>query len=170
MAPPGKCAVERGRIHSRMADPDHPVRPRRSWTRGEAIVVVAAVLLVADLLLLPWYHYAIDTSALDKLGIHVPGFTRNVNGLHNPQAFFGVAALAVSLAMILQVLAAKFTAVVPRQEQIHLVAGPVVLGLVLAKLVANHDFLGLGAWAGLVLAAAVAYGGFLLSQEAPAGS
>jgi hypothetical protein len=153
-----------------MAEPHLPARPGRSWTHGETMVLVAGALLVADLILLPWHHYHLDTSALDKLGVHVPGFTRNVNGLHNPQVFFGVAALIVSVAMIVQILAAKFSAAVPRQEQIHLVAGPVVLGLVLAKIVANHDFLGFGAWVGVVLAAGVAYGGYLLSQETPAGS
>jgi hypothetical protein len=148
-----------------MADADHRIRPGRTWTRGEAIVVVAAVLLVADLIVLPFHHYAIDTSGLAKLGVHVPGFTHDVNGLGNPQPFFGIAALVVSLAMAAQIVATKVTAAVRRQEQVHLIAGPVVLGLVLAKILANHQFLGKGAWGALLLAVGVAYGGFLLSQE-----
>lgn len=152
-----------------MADADHGIRPWRTWTRGEAIVVVAAVLLIADLVVLPFHHYAIDTSGLAKLGVHVPGFSHDVNGLGNPQAFFGIAALVVSLAMVAQIVATKVS-VVPRQEQVHLIAGPVVLGLVLAKILANHQFLGKGAWGAIVLAAAVAYGGFLLSQETGSAS
>jgi hypothetical protein len=88
-----------------------------------------------------------------------------VNGLGNPQPFFGIAALVVSLAMAAQIVATKVTVAVRRQEQVHLIAGPVVLGLVLAKVLANHQFLGKGAWGALLLAAGVAYGGFLLSQE-----
>lgn len=139
----------------------------RRWTRGERIVVVSGALLAADLLLLPWHHFSIGKE-FAEFGVTLPTFTYNRTGVQNPQAFFGMSALLVSLAMVGQIFAAKVSAAVPRLEQAHLVAGPVVLGLVLAKLLANNNFLGPGAWAGSVLAAGVAYGGFLLSQESPA--
>lgn len=159
-----------------MVDPDRPAPADRpasrgpKMTRGESIVAVAGVLLAADLAFLPWHHYSLDTSALAKLGVQIPNFTHNVNGLKNPQAFFGLAAFVIALGMAALVLASVFTQVVPRQEQLHLIAGPVVFGLVMAKFLANHQFLGPGAYIGMVLAALVAYGGFLLSQEAPASS
>ena len=153
-----------------MADSDSPARTGGAWTRGERLVVAAGLLLAADLALLPWHHYRLDTSGLSQFGVTVPGFSYKVSALHAPQAFFGVAALVVCLGMAGQILAAKLTSAMPRLEQLHLVAGPVVLGLLAAKLLADRHFLGAGAWAGMVLAAGVAYGGFTLSQETAAGS
>jgi hypothetical protein len=49
--------------------------------------------------------------------------------------------------------------------QIHLFAGAVVLLLLLLKLVAETSFLGFGSYLGLLLAAGLAYGGYLVNQE-----
>ena len=149
-------------------DPDSPVRAKRTWTRGERIVLVAGVLLVVDLLVAPWHHVSLDPQ-LEQFGIQVPSLTYDRRAIQDPQSFLGRAALILAAAMVLQVAAAKLIPRVPRWEQIHLVAGPVVLGLLVAKLIANNDFLGVGAWAGLALGALLAYGGFLLSQETPGG-
>lgn len=151
-----------------MAEADTPARAGRRWTRGEGIVVAAGTLLVVDLLVLPWHHFSLDVD-LEQFGIQVPSFTFDRRGVQNPQAFFGVSALIVAAAMVLQILAAKVSAAVPRWEQIHLIAGPVVLGLLVAKIIANNDFLGIGAWIGVGLGVALAYGGFLLSQETAPG-
>lgn len=148
---------------------DGPARAGRRWTRGEVIVVVAGALLVVDLLLAPWHRFAIDVD-LEQFGVELPGFRLDRRGVQNPQAFFGIASAVVAALMVLHVLATKALASVPRAEQLHLVAGAVVLGLVGAKLMANNDFLGFGAWLGIALAAALAYGGFLLSQETTAGA
>lgn len=147
-----------------MTDSEGRTREGHRWTRGEQIVVAAGVLLIADLVALPWHHFSLDVE-LQQFGIEVPSFTFDRRAVQNPQAFFGIAALVVTAAMVLQILAAKFSAAVPRWEQIHLVAGPVVLGLLVAKLIANNAFLGVGAWIGTGLAAVLAFGGFLLSQE-----
>jgi hypothetical protein len=147
-----------------MVDAGRPTGRARRWTRGELVVCVAGALLVLDLFLLPWHHFALNLD-LEKFGVKVPAFSYDRNGVQNPHAFFGVAALVVTVGMMLQIVAAKVSAAVPRLEQIHLIAGPVVLGLLTAKLLANNDYLGRGAWIGMLLAAAVAYGGFALSQE-----
>jgi hypothetical protein len=131
-------------------------------------VVAAGALLVADLVLAPWHHFAIDVN-LSQFGVDLPSFSYDRKGVQDPQAFLGRAAAVVAALMVMQVVAAKLSAV-PRWEQIHLVAGPVVLGLIVAKLLANNDFLGRGAWIGAALAAALAYGGFTLSQETATGS
>ena len=149
-------------------DGARPGRPR--LTRGEVTVVVAGALLVLDLLVAPWHRFAIDVSELKKFGIEVPSFRLDRRGVQDPQAFFGIASAIIAIIMVIQVVAAKLTPAMPRVEQLHLVAGAVVLGLLVAKLLANDDFLGFGAWIGVALGAALAYGGFLLSQESAAGT
>lgn len=140
----------------------------RQWTRGEKVVAVAGILLAADLVLLPWHHYRLDVG---DLGLDLPSFSLKRTGVQSPQAAFGLAAAVIAVAMALLTVAAKLApAAVPRLEQIHLVAGAVVLGLVLAKLLADREFLAVGAWAGTALAFAIAYGGFAMSQETSNGS
>ena len=133
------------------------------WTRAEAIVVVAGLLLAADLLAIPWHHYHLD---LANLGVQVPKFDLRRTGVQRPQAAFGVVAMVIALAMALHVALVKLAPGLPRLENVHLVAGAVALGLVLAKLLADRDFLATGAWAGAALALALAYGAFAMSQEA----
>jgi hypothetical protein len=53
-------------------------------------------------------------------------------------------------------------------QQLPLIAAPAVFGLLVAKLAVNRDYLGYGAWIGVVLAAIFAYGGVLLSKESAA--
>jgi hypothetical protein len=137
----------------------------RRWTRAEVIVVVAGLLLAGDLLALPWHHYHLD---LGNLGVQVPIFDLRRTGVQSPQAAFGVAAMVLALGMALHISLTKLSATLPRLVEVHLVAGAVTLGLVLAKLLADRDFLGTGAWAGTALALGLAYGGFALSQEAVA--
>ena len=129
--------------------------------------MAAGLLLAADLLALPWHHYRLDMA---DLGLDVPSFNLERTGVQNPQAGFGIAAVGLALGMAAHVLVAKLTGALPRLEQVHLVAGAVVLGLVLAKLLADREFLGTGAWVGTALALALAYGGFALSQESPSAT
>ena len=142
-----------------------PARPGLRWTRGEIVIVVAGLLLAADLVTLPWHRYHLD---MEDLGLQLPAFNLERTGVQSPQAAFGIAAVGIALGMVVHTLLAKFVPAVPRLEQVHLIAGAVVLGLVLAKLLADREFLGTGAWVGTALAFAVAYGGFALSQESEA--
>jgi hypothetical protein len=146
-----------------MSERTGPARPGLRWTRGEIVIVVAGVLLAADLIALPWHRYHLD---LDDLGLQLPAFNLERTGVQSPQAAFGIGAVCIALGMVVHTVLAKFLPALPRLEQVHLVAGAVVLGLVLAKLLADREFLGTGAWLGTALAFAVAYGGFALSQEA----
>ena len=127
--------------------------------------MVAGILLAVDLVALPWHHYRLDTG---DLGIELPAFNLERTGVQSPQAAFGMAAAAIAAAMAAHIVVAKLTSSLPRLEQVHLVAGAVALGLVLAKLLADREFLGTGAWVGTGLAFALAYGGFALSQESEA--
>ena len=148
---------------------DGPTEARRRWTRGERIVAVAGALLVLDLLALPWHSFGVDVSELEQFGIQLPGFDLQRRAVQDPQAFFGIASAVLAGLMVLQVVACKL-GFLPRVEQVHLVAGAVTLGLVVAKLMANNDFLAIGAYLGVALAAALAYGGFVLSQETATGT
>lgn len=126
--------------------------------------MAAGALLVLDLVFAPWHRFGIDVD-LEQFGVELPSFRLDRRAVQNPQAFFGIASAVVATLMVLHIVATKVVSSVPRSEQLHLVAGAVVLGLVVAKLLANNSFLAFGAWLGIALAAALAYGGFLLSQE-----
>ena len=139
----------------------------RGWSIGEGIVLVAGALLAVDLVALPWHRYHLDTG---DLGLDLPTFNLERTGVQSPQAALGIAALVLAVAMAVHVVVTKVIPALPRMEQVHLVAGAVVLGLVLAKLLADREFLGIGAWVGVALGAAVAYGGFALSQDATTDS
>lgn len=154
-----------------MADADAPARSGRSWTRGERIIAVAGLLLIADLFLLPWHHFAVGVPK--GLGLTAPGFTYNRNGVQNPHPNLGIAAVVLAGAMVLQVLAARTgraAAAMPDVSQLHLVAGAAALGALVAKLLSFDQFLGTGAYLGILLAGGLAFGGYLRSQEAATGS
>ena len=150
-----------------MAQQGRPTPRGLGWSRGERIVTAAGVLLGADLLILPWHHYSLDLSA-ERFGVHVPSFRIDRTGVQDPYALLGIAALVVATVMVVHTVGAKLTPALP-PGQLHLVAGAVVLGLVVAKLLANNEFLGVGAYVGTALAAGLAYGGFVLSKEATTG-
>ena len=152
-----------------MTDSDtHTPRGRR-WSRAERIIATSGVLLAADLVLLPWHRFSLDLPT-EQFGVQVPSFRIDRTGVEEPYALFGIAASAIAVGMVIHIIMARRTSAVPGPGPIHVIAGAVVLGLVAAKLLANTDFLAIGAWVGLALAFAVAYGGFALSQEASTGS
>lgn len=133
-------------------------------SKGERIVLIAGVLLIIDLLFLPWHRIKIGS----VLGVDVPSVERT--GVQSPNGGYGVLALIVVIVMVAQIIAAKFTnAKLPNPpvpwERVHLIAGAVVAGLLILKLLVETDFLGIGAWLGVLLGAAVAYGGFMISKE-----
>lgn len=127
-------------------------------SQGEKIVLIAGGVLLIDLLFLPWYDF--------DLGL--VSFTRSA--VESPKAFWGVLAALVTAAMVAVVVVTRFTtARMPALPfplgQAMFVAGVTVAGLLLLKLLLETDFLGVGAWLGILLAGAVAYGGFLMRNE-----
>lgn len=131
----------------------------------EKIILGAGVVLIIDLVFLPWH--SVDT----VLG----SFSRS--GIESPNAFWGVLALLVAIAMVAVVVVTKFTtAKVPELpvplSQAMFLAGNVVLAVLLLKLVSETDALGFGAWLGVLLGGGMAYGGFQMKKEtgpAPSG-
>ncbi len=133
-------------------------------TKGDRVVAAAGLLLILDLLVLPWHRIAVGPLSVSRTGVQ------------SPNSFYGVLALLLALIMVAQVVVAKLTAAklpeipVP-WSQVHLIAGIAVFALLLLKLVVETSYLGFGAFLGLIFAAALAFGGFTISQEArrPAG-
>lgn len=131
-------------------------------TQGERIVLVAGLLLIADLLLLPWYD--IDLGALDEV------VNTTATGVQQPYAGYGVAAVVLAAAMIAQIALAKLLPVrLPQPpvpwSQIHLILGIFVAVVLVIKLVRLTDSLGYGAYSAILAAILVAYGGYRIASE-----
>jgi hypothetical protein len=133
-------------------------------TKGEKIVLGAGLVLIIDLLFLPWHHVSIGSGLLG-LSIKV-----NRTAIQSPNGLWGWLAVLVAIVMVAQIVAAKFTsAKLPTPpipwSRVHLIAGVAVIALLVIKLFAETSFLGFGAFLGLALGAAVAFGGFTISKE-----
>ena len=97
-------------------------------SKGDKIVAGAGLLLIIDLLFLPWHH------------IRIAGIVSvNRTGVQSPNSFYGVLALLLALVMVAQVVVSKLTTAklpdipVP-WAQVHLIAGIAVFALLLLKL------------------------------------
>jgi len=134
----------------------------KKLTQGERIVLIAGVLLIIDLLVLPWHNI--------KLGGLVDV---NRTGVQSPNAFYGVIALLLAIVMVGQIIATKIAnAKLPDLPigwgQVHMIAGILVFALLLLKLIVETNFLGFGAYLGVILGAAMAFGGFSINKESSA--
>ncbi len=132
-------------------------------SQGERIVLLAGVLLIIDLLFLPWHSFDVPAIA-DGLGVDS---TRS--GVQSPNAFYGIVALILALVMVVQIVLDKLTAVeLPKLpvpwSQVHSFAGITVALMLLIKLIAETDVLGFGAFLGVLLGLALAYGGYAIGQ------
>jgi hypothetical protein len=131
-------------------------------TQGERIVLAAGVLLIVDLIFLPWH--SID------LGVDIPGLDTTRSGVQSPHGGYGVLALLLTIVMVAQIIAVKIAGAnlpdppVP-WSQIHVIAGTAVAILLLLKLVVETDSLGFGAYLGVLLGIVLAYGAYVLRRE-----
>ena len=128
-------------------------------SRGERTIVIAGVLLVIDLLFLPWHSITVPyIGSVDR------------NGISSPNAFLGFLAALGAAAMVAQVIVSRFTsATVPELPvpwpRAHMIGGLAVAGLLLLKLLLQTSFLGFGAYVGILVAAGLAFGGYTVNQE-----
>ncbi|HVL92973.1 MAG TPA: hypothetical protein VM264_06470 [Acidimicrobiales bacterium] len=127
-------------------------------TPGERVVAGAGTLLAFDLLFLPWHRF--------DLGIVVVPRT----AVQWPFALLGVPALLLTVAMVAVVtLGAATDVTLPARlagwRQRLYPVGVTVAVLLGVKLLVLTSPLGYGAYLGMVLAAAVAYGGHLVRRE-----
>ena len=130
-------------------------------TQGEWIVLVAGLLLIADLLFLPWYD--VDLGALDA------AVDTTASGVQQPYAGYGIAAVVLTAVMIAQIVVARVLSVrLPESvpwSQIHLVLGIFVAVVLVIKLVRLTDSLGYGAYSAILAGILVAYGGYRIASE-----
>ncbi len=123
-------------------------------TTGDRIVLGAAVLLIIDLLVLPWHEvYSFSTTAVAA-----------------PGGWWGTLAVLVTIAVIFLTLVRRFSTMalpsLPRPiGEVSLALTGIVLGLLVAKLLLDPDFLGFGSYLGLVLAATMVGGAVPGRQE-----
>ena len=139
----------------------------RKLSQGEWIVLVVGLLLLLDLLLLPWH--AVDLTAPQQQVADAVGFDPTPSAVQPPGRGYGIAAVVFLLVMIVQIVIARFTTLrLPEPpvpwSQIHLIAGIFVLVVLVIKLIRDTSGLGYGAYSGLLGALLVAYGAYLIAQ------
>ncbi len=129
-------------------------------SRGERFVLLAGGFLLIDLIFFPWHRY--PTSFI-FLGLVDPTRT----ALQKPNSLQGTLALLVAVGMVAQVVMTRFTAqrVNPTLVRLQPAAGMAVLALLAWKLASDTEYLSVGAYLGLPLAAALAYGGLTMARD-----
>lgn len=140
----------------------------RRLSQGEWIVLVAGLLLLVDLLLLPWH--AVDLSPTEQLVADKIGFDPTPAAVQPPARGYGIAAVVFVLVMIVQIAVARLTTLrLPEPpvpwSQIQLIAGIFVLVVLAIKLIRDTSGLGYGAYSAILGGLLVAYGGYLIAQE-----
>jgi hypothetical protein len=126
-------------------------------SQGERIVLVGGLLLILDLLFVPWYR--IDPEGLDF----------RLTAVQNPYAGYGVAAVVLASIMVAQIVIARLTpARLPGSPalwaQVHLIAGVFVAVVLVIKLLRVTNSLGFGSYSGILAGLLVAYGGYCIAQ------
>lgn len=125
---------------------------------SDKIIAGTGILLVIDLLFLPWHD----------IDLGIVSVTRS--GVESPNSFWGILALLLAIAVVAVTLLRVFKPEtklpdLPVTIDRALFFGTAaVLALLVIKLIAETDYLGFGAWLGLLLAAGMTYGGYLKFQ------
>jgi hypothetical protein len=130
---------------------------------GARIMSLASVLLLFDLLFLPWH----------RISLGIAGFgssTVSRSGVQSPNGFLGLLAALVAVAIVARIVLSEFTTVelpvLPVSwQRADLLAGAAGAALVVLKLVLETSFLSIGAWLAIPLAGALLYGGYQRSRE-----
>jgi hypothetical protein len=127
-------------------------------TRGERFVFVAGGILLISLAFFPWHRVE---------GIGFLGGDPTLTALQKPNQMQGTVAFLITVAMFAQVVLTKYSnqRVNPALVKLQAPAGFAVLALLAWKLANTTEFLSVGAYLGIALAAALAYGGLILAKE-----
>lgn len=131
---------------------------------SDKIIAGTGIVLIIDLLFLPWH----------SIDLGVTTWTRT--GIESPNSFWGVLALLLTIAVVavtlLRVLKPETSLpdLPVSWDRAIFFAAAATLGLLVLKLILETDELGIGAWLGLLLAAGMTYGGYLKFQADTAGT
>ncbi len=130
---------------------------------GERIMSLAGVLLLFDLLFLPWHRISFGFGDFASTSV-------SRSGVQSPNGFLGLLAALVAVAIVARVVLSEFTTVklptlAVSWERADLIAGAAVAAMLVLKLVVETSALSIGAWLAVPLAAALVYGGYQRSHE-----
>lgn len=125
-------------------------------SRGERFVVTSGGILIMSLLFFPWHR--------DRFG-------GTATALKDPNSLQGTLAFLVAVAMVLQILMAKWTGhpANPTLVRMQPAGGLAVIGLLAWKVSVLPELLSVGCYIAIAAAAALTYGAFLYAKEFSAG-
>jgi hypothetical protein len=134
----------------------------RKLSQGERIVLVAGLLLIADLVFLPWHD--IDLGAADDV------VDTTITAVQAPYSGYGIAAVVLTSIMVLQIVVTRLLAVRLSEpplpwSQVQLILGVFVAVVLVIKLARLTDSLGYGAYSAILAGLLVAYGAYEISRE-----
>ncbi|HLF40146.1 MAG TPA: hypothetical protein VI854_01600 [Acidimicrobiia bacterium] len=129
---------------------------------AERIIGAAGLLLLVDLLFLPWHRVS--------FGFGDFRVTSSRSGVESPNGFWGLLALLLVLALVTHIVLSEFTTVkLPTLPvswgQADFYAGIAIAVLLLLKLVLETSALAFGAWLAVICAGALVYGGYQRYRE-----
>ena len=164
-----------------MADDGHVRKPKErnltmeetqsSWGTGEKVTLGAAVLLLLDLIALPWHVYAGSWySTWDAFGSYTQTTgPSSSNGVQGSGAFFGVlvglTTVALIVRTILQRTDSEMLRSVPEVWRKRPVLEAGIAVLVGLKLMTNTSNLGFGVVVTVALASAILLGRYLTAHQ-----
>lgn len=127
-------------------------------TNGEKILGAASALLVIILLVFPWHSIDVGFASFSRRAIQ------------SPNALWGWLALLLAAAVLAQLIVRKFTTAqlpeLPISWDDAQFYGSIATGvLVFIKLISETEFLGFGAWLGVLCGIAVIVGGVMAKRE-----
>ena len=131
---------------------------------GEKLIAGAAILLLLDSFIFPWY--SVDLGIVD--------FT--ANAWEAPGAIWSILAVLIGIGLAVAVLGPKFANMQMPALPSNLTMGQLFLGggilafiFLVLKFINESDYVGFGFWIGFVLTAAMAAGGYLMYAEEKTG-
>lgn len=132
------------------------------------IILAGGILYLIDLFL-PWNKVCFGGGSVE--GFAIPSACASVNGLHG-LGILNLLLVIVIIAMEVIIIMGLEGSMPMQAEQRQMVGSGLVgllLILTLLKVLVDNEAISWPAWLGLILAAAMAYGGFTRFKEAKAG-
>ena len=137
---------------------------------GDKIVGGTSIVLLIDLLFLPWHSATISYGVLGSSFSHT--YTAGATG--SPNGFLGILALLLTIAIVGTAVVRKLTTSklpdLPIAWGLATFYGAIaVAALLLLKLILKTQYLGYGSYLAIVLAGGLTYGAFLGKGETDEG-